>query len=80
MSIRRIRYFLILFVAGFAWGYVGKTFISTAFYIGHDDPQVIEERGTYEIKRSHRSQSSEVAVPIEDLYVDPESTPGTVGL
>jgi len=36
---------------GLSWGFMAKTFASTYFYIGYDDPQVIESADAYPIER-----------------------------
>jgi hypothetical protein len=77
MKIRRARHVLLLFAAGFMWGFLGKNLAHKYAYLGHDDSQVIEARGTYEIKRTQQVVGKENQ---DKEYKAPESTPGTVGI
>jgi len=38
------RYLMIIFMAGFMWGYVAKNIVASKFYIGWDDTQIIENK------------------------------------
>lgn len=38
------RYLVLLFMAGFMWGYVTKTIVASKLYIGWDDIQIIESQ------------------------------------
>ncbi len=38
------RYLMILFMAGFMWGYVAKSFVITKIYVGYKDPQILEQK------------------------------------